>query len=124
MAADDRDLVPLRPAEFCALQRQLVASMAMRKKRNLKMGPVQQLKVQLLEYVEAADPEPRLFTAVLAEAVLAVSQGVGTGPAQAVASDLQMDWDLASFSPGFVGWLRKAAASSSGGSGEPAGSSG
>ncbi len=93
--------------------------MAMRKKRNLKMGPVQQLKVQLLEYVEAADPEPRLFTAVLAEAVVAVSQGPGTGPAQAVASDLHMDWDLASFSPGFVAWLRKAAASSSGGSGQP-----
>jgi hypothetical protein len=100
----------LRPAEFCALERQLVAAMAMRKKRNVKMEPVQHLKLQLLEHVEAADPEPRLFTAALAEAVMAVSGGLGTGPAQAVASDLQMDWDLACTSPGFVAWLREAAA--------------
>jgi hypothetical protein len=99
----------LRPAEFCALERQLVASMAMRKKRNVKMGAVQQLKVELLEYIEAVDPEPRLFSAALAEAVLAVSRGPGTGPAQAVASDLQMDWNLACTSPGFIAWLRNAA---------------
>jgi hypothetical protein len=104
-------LAPLRPAEFCSLQRQLVARMAMRKKRNVQMGPVQQLKLRLLQHVEEADPEPRLFTAALAEAVMAVTGGMGTGPAQAVASDLQMDWELACSSPGFVDWLRKAAAS-------------
>ena len=109
MAADHGHLVSLRPAEFCALERQLVARMAMRKKRNVQMGPVQALKVQLLEHVELADPEPRLFAGALAEAVIAVSAGVGTGPAQAVASDLQMDWDLACTSPGFVAWLRKEA---------------
>ena len=87
--------------------------MAMRKKRNVKMGPVQQLKLRLLEYVQAADPEPHRFTEVLAEAVVALSEGLGTGPAQAVASDLQMDWDLASVSPGFVEWLRGAAKTSS-----------
>ena len=108
MAADD-SLGSLRPAEFCALQRQLVAGMAMRKKRNVPMGPVQRLKVQLLDHVEAADPEPGAFTAALGEAVLAVTEGLGTGPAQAVASDLQMDWDLACSSPGFVDWLRQAA---------------
>jgi hypothetical protein len=86
--------------------------MTMRKKRNVQMGPVQQLKVRLLEHVEAADPEPRLFDAALGEAVLAVSEGPGTGPAQAVASDLQMDWSLACASPGFVAWLRGAAAAS------------
>jgi hypothetical protein len=107
MAADA--LTPLRPAEFCALERQLVAGMAMRKKRNVSMGPVQQLKLQLLEHIEAVDPDPPLFTAALAEAVVAVSQGLGTGPAQAVASDLKMDWDLACASPGFVAWLRRAA---------------
>ena len=101
---------PLRPAEFCALERQLVAAMAMRKKRNVKMGPVQQLKLQLLGYIEAADPEPPLFGAALAEAVVSVTHGLGTGPAQAVASDLQMDWNLACTSPGFVTWLRNAAA--------------
>ena len=101
---------PLRPAEFCALERRLVAAMAMRKKRNVKMGPMQQLKLHLLEYIEAADPEPPLFGAALAEAVVRVTQGPGTGPAQAVASDLQMDWDLACTSPGFVTWLRTAAA--------------
>jgi hypothetical protein len=104
------DVTPLRPAEFCALQRQLVAGMAMRKKRAVQMGPVQQLKVQLLEHVQAADPDPPLFTAALAEAVIAVSGGLATGPAQAVASDLHMDWDLACASPGFVTWLRQAAA--------------
>jgi hypothetical protein len=83
--------------------------MAMRKKRNVQMGPAQTLKVQLLEHVQAADPEPALFTAALAEAVMAVSGGLGTGPAQAVASDLQMDWDLACSSTGFVTWLRAAA---------------
>jgi hypothetical protein len=51
-----------------------------------------------------------LFTAALAEAVQAVSGGPATGPAQAVASDLQMDWTLACTSPGFVAWLRHAAA--------------
>jgi hypothetical protein len=84
----------------------------MRKKRNVQMGPVQQLKVRLLQHVEAADPEPRLFNAALAEAVIAVSDGPGTGPAQAVASDLQMDWSLACSSQGFVAWLRDAAAGS------------
>lgn len=108
MAADG--LEPPRPAEFCALERQLVAAMAMRKKRNVKMGPVQQLKLDLLEHVEAADPDPPGFAAALAEAVVAVSGGLGTGPAQAVASDLQMDWQLACASPGFVAWLRQAAA--------------
>jgi hypothetical protein len=83
--------------------------MAMRKKRHVEMGPVQSLKVQLLDYVAERAPESDQFTATLAEAVLAVSQGLGTGPAQAVASDLQMDWDLACHSPGFIAWLRKAA---------------
>jgi hypothetical protein len=99
----------LRPAEFCALERQLVAAMAMRKKRHVEMGPVQRLKLRLLEHVEAADPEPSAFAGALAEAVIAISDGPGTGPAQAVASDLQMDWDLACASPGFVAWLRQAA---------------
>jgi hypothetical protein len=107
MAAEP--LNPLRPAEFCALERQLVAGMAMRKKRNVPMGPVQHLKVQLLDHVTSADPDPSSFTAALGEAVLAVSEGLGTGPAQAVASDLQMDWDLACSSQGFVSWLRQAA---------------
>src|SRR5712692_2906375 len=107
MAADE--LTPMRPAEFCALERQLVAGMAMRKKRHVEIGPVQQLKVQLLEHVEAADPDPPDFTATLAEAVITVSGGPGTGPAQAVASDLEMDWHLACSSPGFVIWLRAAA---------------
>jgi hypothetical protein len=104
------DLNPIRPAEFCALERQLVAGMAMRKKRNVKMEAAQQLKVALLDHVVAADPPPSLFSAALAEAVIAVSEGLGTGPAQAVASDLQMDWDLACTSPGFVTWLRDSAA--------------
>lgn len=110
MAAHDA-LTPLRPAEFCALERRLVTGMAMRKKRNIGMGPVQQLKLNLLDHVAAVDPEPALFAAALAEAVLAISEGPGTGPAQAVASDLQMDWQLACSSPGFVTWLRGAAAS-------------
>jgi hypothetical protein len=103
----------MRPSEFCALERQLVAGMTMRKKRNVQMGPVQALKVRLLEFVEAADPDPPLFNAALAEAVIAVSGGPGTGPAQAVASDLQMDWTMACSSPGFVQWLRGAAAARS-----------
>src|SRR5438067_13823992 len=98
----DADLGPLRPAEFCALQRKLVAGMAMRKKRHVEIGPVQQLKIQLLEHVESLDPDPLGFTATLADAVIAISQGPGTGPAQAVASDLEMDWRLACQSPGFV----------------------
>ncbi len=106
----DVELGPLRPAEFCALQRQLVASMAMRKKRHVEIGPVQQLKVQLLEHVQAADPDPADFTAALAEAIIVVTGGPGTGPAQAVASDLEMDWHLACSSPGFITWLRAAAA--------------
>jgi hypothetical protein len=100
----------LRPAEFCALERHLVAAMAMRKKRNIKMDSAQRLKLRLLESVEATDPDAVLFGAALAEAVVAISDGMSTGPAQAVASDLQMDWDLACTSPGFVAWLRSAAA--------------
>jgi hypothetical protein len=88
--------------------------MTMRKKRNIKMDAAQQLKVRLLEQVEGLDPVPALFTAALAEAVVQVSEGFGTGPAQAVASDLQMDWDLACSSPGFVRWLRSATASPKG----------
>ena len=109
MATDD---AALSPAEFCVLERHLVAAMTMRKKRNIKMDAAQALKLRLLEYVENDNPERSFFGAVLAEGVLAVSEGLGTGPAQAVASDLQMDWDLACTSPGFVRWLRLAAASS------------
>jgi hypothetical protein len=83
--------------------------MTMRKKRALAMGPVQSLKIKLLERVQDVDPEPDLFTAALAQAVIDVTDGQGTGPAQAVASDLQMDWNLACSSPGFVAWLRTAA---------------
>jgi hypothetical protein len=108
MAADG--VGALRPAEFCALERKLVDGMAMRKKRNVQMGPVQDIKVKLLDHVAASDPEPGAFTAALGEAILAVSEGLGTGPAQAVASDLLMDWDLACSSQGFVTWLRQAAA--------------
>jgi hypothetical protein len=86
--------------------------MAMRKKRNVKMDAAQRLKLTLLEKVLAADPVAELFTAALAEAVVAVSDGLGTGPAQAVASDLQMDWELAASSPGFVAWLRQKGATS------------
>ncbi len=103
-------LNPLWPAEFCALERQLVSGMAMRKKRNVKMELAQQLKLRLLDWIEAANPEPTQFTAALGEAILAVSDGPGTGPAQAVASDLQMDWEMATSSEGFVRWLREAAA--------------
>ena len=110
MAADSLD-PPLGAAEFCVLERQLVAGMAMRKKRNVKMDQAQQLKLELLSQIEAADPDPAMFTAALSEAVLTITKGPGTGPAQAVASDLQMDWELACSSPGFVQWLRHAAAS-------------
>lgn len=109
MATDNLTPAPLGPAEFCALERQLVAGMTMRKKRALAMGPVQTLKIRLLEVVQAADPPPHLFSAALAQAVIDVSEGRGTGPAQAVASDLQMDWELACHSHGFVEWLRAAA---------------
>jgi hypothetical protein len=102
----DRDVAPLRPAEFCALQRQLIATMAMRKKRNVEMAPMQELKAELLRLVEEADPEPAAFTPALRAAIDAVSGGLATGPAQAVASDLQMDWDMACSSPGFIDWLR------------------
>jgi hypothetical protein len=100
----------LSPAEFCQLQRQLVERMAMRKKRNVQMAPMQEIKLQLLAHVESANPEPESFTATLAEAVQTISHGQGTGPAQAVASDLQMDWNLACTSQGFIMWLRQAAA--------------
>ena len=80
--------------------------MAMRKKRNVKMETAQRLKLALLDWIGAADPPPESFAATLAEAVIAVTDGPGTGPAQAVASDLQMDWELACTSPGFVAWLR------------------
>lgn len=103
------DAGSLSPVEFCALETALVKGMAMRKKRNVDMGPAQVLKVALLEYVAAQAPDRAGFGAALAEAVVAVSGGLGTGPAQAVASDLQMDWDLARQSPGFVAWLRGAA---------------
>jgi len=99
----------LSPAEFCQLERQLVERMAMRKKRNVQMAPMQRLKIALCQHVETTNPDGAHFTATLAEAVLAVSPDQGTGPAQAVASDLQMDWDLARTSEGFVTWLRQAA---------------
>ena len=103
----------LRPREFCQLQRQLVERMAMRKKRNVQMAPMQALKIALCEHVESANPDIAQFTATLAEAVQAVTPDQGTGPAQAVASDLQMDWDMACTSQGFVTWLRDAATAGS-----------
>lgn len=102
----------LTPVEFCSLERALVAGMAMRKKRNVKMDAAQQLKIALLDHLAAADIGPAEFSGALAEAVIAVSDGLGTGPAQAVASDLQMDWDMACASSGFVAWLREASSNS------------
>ena len=99
----------VRPREFCALERQLISTMAMRKKRNVAMRPIQDLKVRLLDYLEADDPEPEAFRAAMAQAVQEVSGGVATGPAQAVASDLLMDWDMACSSEAFVEWLRRTA---------------
>jgi hypothetical protein len=100
----------MRPREFCNLERELVRRMTMRKKRQVAMGPVQLLKLRLLDEVHAADPEPDAFAAAVSRAVVIVSDGGATGPAQAVASDLEMDWQLACTSPGFVAWLRTAAA--------------
>jgi hypothetical protein len=96
----------MRPREFCQLERELVRRMTMRKKRQVAMGPVQSLKLRLLDEVDAANPEPDAFGAAVARAVLAVADGGATGPAQAVASDLEMDWRLACTSAGFVEWLR------------------
>ena len=96
----------VRPREFCQLERELVQRMTMRKKRQVAMGPVQALKLRLLDEVDAADPEPDAFNAAVARAVVVVSDGGATGPAQAVASDLEMDWQLARSSAGFVAWLR------------------
>lgn len=104
---------PLTAAEFCVLQRQLVESMAMRKKRNIRMAPIQALKLRLLDLVEMANPPRSAFAGVLLEAVHEVSEGGATGPAQAVASDLQMDWELACSSPAFAAWLRRAAEAAS-----------
>ena len=42
--------------------------------------------------------------------MIELSPDGATGPAQAVASDLHMDWELARTSPGFVDWLRRASA--------------
>ena len=102
-------LLVLRPREFCRLERELVRRMAMRKKRQLAMGPVQDIKLRLLDELEAADPEPDSFVVAMARAVVTVSGGGATGPAQAVASDLEMDWQLARSSDGFAEWLRTAA---------------
>jgi hypothetical protein len=98
----------MRPREFCRLERELVRRMTMRKKRQLSMGPIQQLKLRLLNELERADPEPEGFDAAVARAVAIVSAGGASGPAQAVASDLEMDWQLARSSDGFVEWLRAA----------------
>jgi hypothetical protein len=99
----------MRPREFCRLERELVRRMTMRKKRQVAMGPVQELKLRLLEELDAADPEPEDFANAVARAVVSVSDGVATGPAQAVGSDLEMDWQLARSSAGFIEWLRAAA---------------
>lgn len=96
----------MRPREFCELERELVRRMTMRKKRQVAMGAVQELKLRLLGVVDAADPEPDAFAAAIARAVVEVSDGGATGPAQAVASDLEMDWQMACVSAGFVSWLR------------------
>lgn len=100
------------PREFVRLQRQFIQGMAMRKKRNIEIAPIQEVKVRLLDYLEAMQPAPASegFEGALAEAVLAVSGGGATGPAQAVASDLQMDWQMAQRTQGFRTWLRGAAA--------------
>lgn len=110
---------PLSAAEFCVLQRQLVERMAMRKKRNIRMAPIQTLKLRLLDLVEMANPPRSAFAGVLLEAVHEVSEGGATGPAQAVASDLQMDWELACASPAFAVWLRRAAAEAASRADEP-----
>ena len=117
MASNDLAPDRLAPAEFCRLERALVAAMTMRKKRRVEMGPMQHVKLQLLDLVEQADPPAEGFSAALGEAILACSPNGATGPAQAVASDIALDWQLACTSPGFVAWLRQAASTASGRSG-------
>lgn len=97
----------MSPREFCGHQRRLIQGMAMRKKRNVRMGPIQQLKLRLLDHVDAANPPVGHFEATLAEGVITVADGGATGPAQAVASDLVMDWKMACSSPDFCTWLRQ-----------------
>jgi len=71
-------LPPMRPREFCRLERELVRRMTMRKKRQLAMGPVQEIKLRLLDEPDAADPEPDGFAGAVARAVVAVSDGGAT----------------------------------------------
>ncbi|MDP2659966.1 MAG: hypothetical protein Q8R28_04490 [Dehalococcoidia bacterium] len=113
--------VSVDPLEFCRLERALIEGMAMRKKRNVQMRPIQDLKLRLLAHIEERSPQVEELPWVLAEAVYVVSPEGAIGPAQAVASDLQMDWEMACSSPSFMEWLRGAAsaASEAGGSPQP-----
>ncbi len=100
---------PMEPREFCALQRELVNGLSMRKKRKIAMGPVQEIKVQLLDRLEALAPPPARFAEAVARVVYETAEGQATGPAQAVASDLLMDWQMACASSRYVAWLRETA---------------
>ncbi|MFN8500180.1 MAG: hypothetical protein U0641_20190 [Anaerolineae bacterium] len=70
------------------------------------------LKLQVIEDIIAADPDPDALAPMLAAYV--ADRGPGNGPLRGVCTDLIYDWQQAQISPQWVEWLRTAPAEARG----------
>jgi hypothetical protein len=104
-----------RPAEVC---RGLLAALEaaegrrLRRKRDTKPDAIGLgLKRDLLVQAVRDDPEPEAFEGWLLEQCLAADGTASVGAVRAMATDILTEWQLASASPDFRGWLAAGAPS-------------
>lgn len=103
----------LRPAEFAReLLQALASSEGRRRKRKRNTTPDSiglEIKRDILEAMEEADPEPARIEEWLLQYCLSV--GRGNGGVRAMALSVLDEWQLAQYSPGFQEWLSEGAPS-------------
>lgn len=102
---------PLRPAEFARLARASIEVSEGRRRRRQRDTLADELglelKLALLEAIEAADPEPEELEAFLLEYALRPERP--SGPIRGVCTDLRAEWEIAQIAPAFAAWLREGA---------------
>lgn len=62
------------------------------------------LKLQVIDHIIEADPDPDQLAATLAQ--FAAQAGPHSGPVRGICTDLLYDWDQAQMAPAWVEWLK------------------
>lgn len=111
----DRRANDIRPADVCrGLLAALEAAEGRRQRRKRDTRPDAiglGIKRDLLAQAVRDDPSPDDFEGWLLEQCLAADGTTGVGAVRAMATDILAEWQLASVSPEFRGWLASGAPS-------------